>query len=123
VRIGQERATSLVALVEQLDFLVGGGEFAVSDEVWERVAGVAGAADALDAAITHLRECPWNEDDVDLRPPLDAAGLKMGKVAKVLYSAIEGRPNGLPLFPSLILLGREESLRRLTAARARLGSG
>ena len=123
VRIGQERAASLVALVEQLDFLLGGGEFTVSDEVWERVAGVAGADTALDAAIAHLRDCPWREADVDLRPPLEAAGLKMGKVAKVLYSAIEGRPNGLPLFPSLILLGREESLRRLTAARARLGSG
>jgi glutamyl-tRNA synthetase len=124
VRIAQERATSLVAVVEQMDFLLTPADaFALGDDAWERVASVAGAGEALDAAIAHVRECEWTEAALDLRPPLEAVGLKMGKVAKVLYTAIEGRPNGLPLFPSMLMLGREESVRRLEAARARLGSG
>jgi len=42
------------------------------------------------------------------------------KVMPALYAAVEGRPSGLPLFDSIVLLGRERSLARLRAARARL---
>ena len=38
----------------------------------------------------------------------------------ILYTAIEGRGQGLPLFDSIAMLGRESSLRRLRVARARL---
>jgi glutamyl-tRNA synthetase len=123
VRIGQERASLLADLVEQMDFLFAGSSFAVDDEVWARVAGGARVDDALDAAIAHLASCAWDEVAVDLRPALEAVELKMGKVAKPLYTAVQGRPNGLPLFPSLVLLGRDESLRRLRGVRARLTSG
>jgi hypothetical protein len=37
----------------------------------------------------------------------------------VIYTAIEGRSAGLPLFPSIGLLGRESALQRLRAFRAR----
>ena len=37
-----------------------------------------------------------------------------------LYAAIEGRAQGLPLFDSIWLLGRERTLARLRSARARL---
>jgi hypothetical protein len=36
-----------------------------------------------------------------------------------VYAAVEGRHAGLPLFDSIHLLGREESLARIAAARAR----
>jgi glutamyl-tRNA synthetase len=35
----------------------------------------------------------------------------------VLYVAIMGRPQGIPLFESVELLGRERTLSRLRAAR------
>jgi hypothetical protein len=38
----------------------------------------------------------------------------------VLYTAIEGRSQGLPLFDSISLLGRESALNRLRVARSRL---
>lgn len=120
VEIGQERAKSLVSLVEQMDFLFAGEDFAVRDDVWDAVAGGAGVAEALDVAIDHLKSCAWTVEGVDLRGPLGAVDLKMGKVAKPLYAAVEGRPNGLPLWESLVLLGRDEALRRLRAARSRL---
>jgi glutamyl-tRNA synthetase len=120
VEIGQERASSLVSLVEQMDFLFAGTSFAMPDERWEKVAGTARAGEALDAAIAHLETAAWDVAGVDLRDALLAVDLKMGKVANEIYTAVEGRPNGLPLWESLVMLGRDESLRRLRAARARL---
>jgi glutamyl-tRNA synthetase len=38
----------------------------------------------------------------------------------ILYTAVEGTSAGLPLFDAIALLGRERSLLRLRAARARL---
>ncbi len=38
----------------------------------------------------------------------------------VIYTAIEGRSAGLPVYDSIFLLGRESALRRLRAARAKL---
>ena len=46
--------------------------------------------------------------------------LNPAKVMHVGYTAIEGRSAGPPLFSSLSMLGRESSLKRLRAARARL---
>ncbi len=40
-----------------------------------------------------------------------------------IYTSVEGRAAGLPLFDSMYLLGRERTLRRLRAARDRLESG
>ena len=68
---------------------------------------------------TSSPSCDWT-DEIDPRPAIEALGLKPGKVMHVLYTAIEGRGQGLPLFDSINLLGRESALYRLRAARARL---
>ena len=47
-------------------------------------------------------------------------GIKMRKFIVTLYVAIMGKPQGIPLFDSLVLLGREESLRRLQSAADQL---
>ncbi len=76
----------------------------------------------LAAVIAHLESGDWTVELTDVRPPIDALGIKPRKVMPLLYTAIEGRRAGLPLFDSIHLLGRERSLDRLRAARARLGS-
>ena len=49
------------------------------------------------------------------------AGLKLRKAMPAVYIAIEGRATGLPLFDSIVLLGRERALAAASAAaRARL---
>ena len=63
--------------------------------------------------------CEWT-DQIDPRPAIEALGIKPGKAMHVLYTAIEGRSQGLPLFDSIAMLGRDSSLNRLRAARARL---
>jgi glutamyl-tRNA synthetase len=79
-------------------------------------------ADVLDAVIAHLQTCEWSVEATDVRPVIDALGIKARKGMPALYAAVEGRAAGLPLFDAMYLLGRERTLARLVAARDRVGS-
>ncbi len=121
VRIGQERASTLASLVEQADFLFeSDDEFAIAPESWERVVGTERAAEVLDAVASHLAGCEWTVEGVDLRPVLAELGVKPRKGLPAVYAAVEGRHAGLPLFDSIVLLGRERARARVAAARDRL---
>jgi glutamyl-tRNA synthetase len=48
-------------------------------------------------------------------------GIKLGKAQAPVRVAVTGRSVGPPLFESLEVLGRDETIRRLQAAVARLG--
>jgi glutamyl-tRNA synthetase len=121
LRIGQERAVTVGSLLEQMDFLFVGDGVAIDDEAWEKLNRTDGVDRVLDVVDAHLAECPWTVEGVDLREPLAAAGIeKPRKVMPAIYVAVEGRPAGLPLFDSLVLLGRERSRARIQSARARL---
>ena len=94
----------------------------------ERIGGdVALAGRTLDAAIAAVEAVApddWTTESVEaaLRSLQDTLELKLRKFVSVLYVAIMGAPRGIPLFDSVALLGREQSLARLRAARARLAS-
>jgi glutamyl-tRNA synthetase len=123
VALAQERATTLVQIADQAAFLfVTDDDFTIADESWEKLQATDRVTDILEGAAAHIETCDWNHDAIDLRPMIDGLGLKPRKAMPALYSAIEGRHAGLPLFESIELLGRESSLRRLHAARERLGS-
>jgi glutamyl-tRNA synthetase len=123
LRIGQERAVTLASLLEQTDFLfVDDSAFTIERESWERLKRTAQAGEILDAVIAHLETCEWSVDSLDVRPVIEELGLKPRRVMHVLYTAVEGRAVGLPLFDSMHLLGRERTIRRLRLARDRLGS-
>ena len=117
--VGQERASTLVALVEQMEFLAMGDGFVVADEVWDGVRDVGRGGEVLDATITHVEACAWTPEGLDVRGALEALDLGSKKALrtamKLLYVAVEGRPAGLPLFDSMHLLGREATLARLRA--------
>jgi glutamyl-tRNA synthetase len=120
VRLAQVRATTLVQIAEQMAFLFTPDDaLEIEAASWEKLTTVEAAADILDAAAEFVATCDWT-DEIDPRPAIEALGLKPGKVMHVLYTAIEGRSQGLPLFDSISLLGRESALHRLRAARARL---
>ncbi|AKL72978.1 glutamyl-tRNA synthetase [Actinobacteria bacterium IMCC26256] len=122
VRIGQERATTLVQLAEQMDFLfLPAADFVINPDSWERVSSAEGLVEILGAVLSHLEKCEWSVEDIDLRPALEALGVKPRKGLPAVYAAIEGRHAGLPLFDSIHLLGRDESLRRVSAALSLLG--
>ena len=120
VELAQPRATTLVQIADQMAFLfTPDDEFVIEDASWEKLRKVEQAGALLDAVIDHIETCEWG-DEIDIRPSIEALGLKPGKVMHVVYSAIEGRSSGLPLFSAIAMLGRASSLRRLKAARARL---
>ncbi|WP_322817677.1 glutamate--tRNA ligase [Tepidiforma sp.] len=92
----------------------------------ERVGAAATAVRVLDEALLRLDALPgerWTPEAVEtaLRGLEEPLGMKLRKFIAVLYVAIMGRPTGIPLFDSLGILGRERTLARLRAARARLG--
>jgi glutamyl-tRNA synthetase len=122
LRIGQERAVTLVSLVDQMDFLfVDEAKFKTDEDSWSKLAATDRVGEILDAIAAHLESCDWPSDHLDVRPVLEPLGVKPGKVMHAIYTAVEGRKAGLPLFESIVLLGRERSLARVRAARARLG--
>jgi glutamyl-tRNA synthetase len=125
LRIGQERAVTIGALVEQMDFLfIDEQEFTIEPASWERLQKTEQAREILDGVIEHVEACPWrSSDDLDIRPVFEKLGIKPRKGMHVIYTAVEGRAAGLPLFDSMYLLDRDRTLRRLRAARERLESG
>jgi len=121
--VGQERASTIGALVDQMGFLCAGDDFAIAPDSWEKLAATDRIAEILDAAAAHLETCEWHHDAIDLRPVLESLDVKPRKGMPALYAAVEGRHAGLPLFESIEMLGRDESVRRLRAARERLDAG
>lgn len=122
VQLGQERATTMNALLDQMAFLfVEDAAFFIAEESWEKLVATERVAETLDAVIAHVSRCAWTPEAIDLRPVLDDIGLKARKTMPAIYAAVEGSHTGLPLFDSIALLGRERSIARLQAARTRLG--
>ena len=106
VALAQERATTLVQIAEQAEFLfVPDDAFAIDENSWKKVVTTESAKDVLDAVIAFVEHCEWS-DAIDVRPVIAELGLKPGKVMHVLYTAIEGTSAGLPLFDSIALLGQ-----------------
>jgi glutamyl-tRNA synthetase len=121
VAIAQVRAVTLVQIVDQMTFLfVDEADFRIEPESWAVVEKTDRIADVLDRVIAHVESCPWSIDALALKPVVEPLGVKLRKVAPALYAVVEGVHRGLPLFDSMYLLGRERTLGRLRAARARL---
>jgi glutamyl-tRNA synthetase len=125
VALAQERATTLVQIADQMAFLFTPDDrLEIDGPSWEKVTKTERAAEILDAVIEYVRTCDWPDNDdptgIDPRPAIEALGLKPGKVMHVLYTAVEGRGQGLPLFDAIRMLGRDSTLVRLEAARSRL---
>jgi glutamyl-tRNA synthetase len=119
VALAQERATTLVQVADQMAFLFTTDDSLEIDPAsFEKAQKLEAAPALLEAVIGYVETCAWS-DSIDIRPVIDDLGLKAGKVMHVIYTAIEGRSAGLPLFPSIGLLGRESALHRLRAFRAR----
>jgi len=121
VALAQERAVTLVQIVEQMRFLfVDESEFTIAPDSWDVVANTDRILEVLDKVIAHVESCEWNVDALALQPVTEALGIKFRKAAPAVYAIVEGVHRGLPLFDSMYLLGRERTLLRLRAARQRL---
>jgi glutamyl-tRNA synthetase len=125
VAIAQERAVTLVQIVDQMAFLfVDDDRFEIEPESWEKVVTTERIREILDAVAAHIETCDWNHDAVDFRAVLGDLGLSKKQIRGVMgscYAVVEGISRGLPLFESIVLLGRPRTLLRFGQARERLG--
>jgi glutamyl-tRNA synthetase len=96
-------------------------EPAIDEASWAK-AMKGPAADVLAAASDALESAPWDPDSLRARLEEIGAqfGMSLGKVQAPVRVAVTGRTVGLPLFESLQILGREQTLDRLNAAGNRL---
>jgi glutamyl-tRNA synthetase len=118
--LAQTRLAVLSEITELVDFVFL-DEPRIDEASWAK-AMKEPAADILAAAIAAFESGPW--DPAELRARMEEIGAKLGlslrKVQAPIRVAVTGRSVGLPLFESLHVLGRGQTVRRLAAARERL---
>lgn len=119
--LAQTRLTVLSDITSNVDFLF--LDAPVQDEKSWAKAMKPGAEQVLAAARERLAAADWSSAE-SLKEAVQAAGeehgLKLGKAQAPVRVAVTGRTVGLPLFESLVVLGRERTLARIEAALARL---
>ena len=118
----QERVRTLGEVPAVVDFLYL-EEPDIDPGSWEKgVLRLPQAAAVLDGALAAYAGSQW--DPAALHDATLAVGkslgLKLGKAQAPIRVAVTGRTVGPPLFESLHVLGRERTLERLRAARARI---
>ncbi|HEX2381953.1 MAG TPA: glutamate--tRNA ligase [Acidimicrobiales bacterium] len=115
----QERVKVLNELPEYFDWVDGPANDPSS---WDKAMKLPVAREALDGIIADYEVSPWERDELHARFMSLAARLETSasKVQGPIRVPITGRIKGLPLFELIEYLGRDETLARLRAGRARL---
>jgi glutamyl-tRNA synthetase len=120
----QERVVTLADAPAMVDFVFEEPK-TYDEKSWEKaMVKETHAAALLDGAMAAYADCAWDAatlHDVTLELA-GALDLKLGKAQAPVRVAVTGRTVGPPLFESLEVLGREETLARLRRARERLGT-
>jgi glutamyl-tRNA synthetase len=120
----QERVVTLAEAPPMVDFLF--GEPVIDEAAWEKVMVKGPNATAmLRRARSEYTECLWEAatlHDVTLAMG-EGLDMKLGKAQAPIRVAVTGRTVGPPLFESLEVLGREQTLSRIDRALERLGDG
>jgi len=98
----------------------------IDDASWDKaIARDPGSPDVLDAAMSAYGSMPpdgWTSELIRASTEKvgESVGRKLSKAQAPIRVAVTGRTVGPPLFESLALLGRDEVVRRLEAARQRI---
>ncbi len=119
----QTRIVRLDEVAPMVDFLYL-DEPAWDAPSWEKaVRQTAGATGSLLGAVAAgWAGCPWDADAVRavVSGAGEAAGLNLKKAQAPVRVAVTGRAVGPPLFESVVVLGRDEAVRRVQAAVERV---
>jgi glutamyl-tRNA synthetase len=118
----QERLVTLGDAPKWVDFVFL-AEPEIEPEAWAKTMAAEYAGPLLDDTIrAYTALADWTDEALKatLEDVMSRYELKLGKAQAPVRVAVTGRNVGPPLFESLEVLGRDETLRRLAAARARL---
>jgi glutamyl-tRNA synthetase len=118
--LAQQRVRVLSELPEYFDWVGGPAE---DPQSWEKAMKSPVAREALDGIVAGYEDAPWERDELHERFNSLAARLDVSrsKLDGPIRVPVTGRTRGLPLFEVFEYLGRNETLQRLRAGRARLG--
>jgi glutamyl-tRNA synthetase len=118
--LAQTRVTLLSEITSMVDFAFL-PEPATDESSWAK-AMKEPAADLLADVAAAYAVVPWQPDAVreQLETIGTSYGLSLGKAQAPVRVAVTGRTVGLPLFESLAVVGRTETLRRIDSARERI---
>ena len=114
----QERCRTLGEGVDLLTFLVVGDAFALDEKAAAKALTDDGKA-VLAAGLAAVEPLPeWEHAAIEaaLREMIEARELKLGKALAPFRVAVTGSSVSPPLFESMALLGRDDTLARLRAA-------
>jgi glutamyl-tRNA synthetase len=111
----KERAKTLLELAASAEFLFSDGP-RVLDEAAAKLL-TDDSRRSLGAFLATLGETEWTGHALEdkARTFAEQTGVKLGQVAQPLRAALTGHTTSPPIFAMLEVLGREESLARLTA--------
>ncbi|MHB8319709.1 MAG: glutamate--tRNA ligase [Acidimicrobiales bacterium] len=114
----QERVTLLEEVVKMVDFffLI---DPALDASDWEvTILANPISKEILSLAVVAYEDCEWNAQILHRVTSgiADAVGLRLGKAQAPIRVSVTGRKVGPPLFESLEILGRNETLRRIRNA-------
>jgi glutamyl-tRNA synthetase len=119
----QTRITRLDEVAPMVDFLFL-ADAPIDSAAFDKAMAAPNARELLAEVLAAYATTEWEHDA--LKETLEAIGdgfqLKLGKAQAPVRVAVTGRSVGPPLFESLVLLGRDETLRRLTSALQRAGA-
>ncbi len=119
----QERVKLLAEVPSFVDFVFA-AEPTIDEDSWQKVMvkGADLAVAVLDHALVQFADCEWTAAGLDaaLFSYAEQHEISKGKVQAPVRVSVTGRTVGPPLFESLVVIGRDETLRRLGSARARL---
>jgi glutamyl-tRNA synthetase len=117
----QTRVVTLSEVPSMVDFMFL-ADPEIDGDAWTKTMGTEFAADVLRDYSAAIGACAWDHETLKsvLEKWTEERGLKLGKTQAPVRVAVTGRTVGPPLFESIEILGREETLRRLGSALARL---
>ena len=118
----QTRVVTLSEVPAMVDFMFLADPI-IDEDAWTKTMGSEFAGNVLRDYADSLTTCEWNHDALKavLESWTEANELKLGKTQAPIRVAITGRTVGPPLFESIEVLGRDETIRRLQSAITRLG--
>jgi glutamyl-tRNA synthetase len=121
VAAAQDKVATLAEIPDLIGFAFGPLE--IDQRSWDKVMSKEGAGEALGRARTALAAAdPFDEQHLEeaLRAVAGELQVKPGALFQPIRVAVTGKTVSAGIFESLALLGRDESLRRVDAALARL---
>ena len=118
----QTRVVTMSEVPAMVDFLFL-EDPAIDQAAWDKTMSADFAREVLSHCAAEFATCEWSHDalKVILESWTEAHGLKLGKTQAPIRVAMTGRTVGPPLFESIEILGRDETIRRLQNSITRLG--